>query len=272
MTSYLVDRWAFGIAGNDDITAGDILFISEDEGIINELTDANQFSRPVVLLTSKRGDSLVMKAAREFEKLGGWCQLVFKPSGPVRLEDAFRAAVAWMGTGVVRSSPSSSTDSNHTPFHTHHGSSSESTSLTDASTDSPIATPPQQYALLAGPSSPGLARRHSDIHDAAPRPSFGTRSSTFSYALTDLQHDDERQSPFEDLTPKAETSDNVCLGQALVAIEEKGSVILESVIGSTSPDRKFVVLVIDDNVINRNLLAHWLKKRVRVSFLQWGKC
>lgn len=261
MVSYLVDRWAFGVTENDDITAGDVLFINEDFRIINDLTASSQFGRPIVLLTSKRGDPHVMGATTEFERLGGWCRLVFKPSGPVRLEDAFRAAVARME--VFGRSPPSSVNYSSISSGTTLAPSSHPTSIGGSPRASPMASIPRDQPLLPTqpPSSPS-ARRHSEKHDPKQRPTLGTRSSTSSYYST---NEYEVISPLTEIVPEAGANEVARPTPSMVTIAENGSVILQSVIGSTRPERKLVVLLVDDNVINRNLLAHWLKRRVRAS-------
>jgi len=44
-------------------------------------------------------------------------------------------------------------------------------------------------------------------------------------------------------------------------VADDGSVMLKSAVGTTNAERKIVVLLVDDNAINRGLLAHWLRKR-----------
>ena len=52
---------------------------------------------------------------------------------------------------------------------------------------------------------------------------------------------------------------------SIIAITDDGSVLLESAIGTIESDHNLVVLLVDDNKVNRNLMGHWLSKRVHSS-------
>lgn len=263
MVNYLVDWWAFGVVGDEDITAGDILFINEDIAIINDLTAARQFNRPVVLLTSRRGDESVMAATNEFEKFGGWCRIVFKPSGPIRLEHAFRTAASKLD--VLRRSPPSSAGYSSLSFRTAPSTASHSGSATA----SPINTPRDEGDLHLTPTPMSvLTRRRSEEVEAKHRPPLGTRSST--YTSTTLRQESQPPLPLEDDEIAEPGPSGSSPPQTLVTIAEDGSVMLKSVLGTTTPERRLVVLLVDDNSINRNLLGHWLRKRVRCS--GWSSC
>lgn len=136
MSSYLVDWWGFIIVKGDDAAIGDILLVNEDISVIRQLTDAHAL-RPVVLLSSARGDATVLSAVDRCERSGGWCRIVFKPSGPVRLAEAFQAA-AKRGYTTRQSSPytTSSGFSTSTSYYSTQSYFSEPSAWSEAGTGS----------------------------------------------------------------------------------------------------------------------------------------
>ncbi|KAG9029587.1 His Kinase A domain containing protein [Tulasnella sp. JGI-2019a] len=249
MNSYLVNWWGFTISEDQDGIYGDILLVNEDAAVIEELIAGREFMRPVVLLSAARGDAQVVAAMNMFEQLGGWCRLVFKPSGPVRLGDAFTTAVSKLD--VMRGSPASSASGS---YHSIEGRLPDEGyfGIPFASTfRGPL---PVKSSLLSSINR----RRSADHHEQEFRPMMVHQNSAFATPtprtglLAALTND--TGSPRQLYSHPSNSVSTLDLG-------EDGSVMLKSVVGSTDANRKPIVLIVDDNVVNRNLLAHWLNKR-----------
>ncbi|KIO34286.1 hypothetical protein M407DRAFT_218406 [Tulasnella calospora MUT 4182] len=189
MIGYLVDWWGFRVTPEDEDDLGDILFINEDVSMVSDLTAARDFSRPVIFLHSSRGDAEVMAAVGAFERLGGWCRLVFKPKGPTKLEEAFRTA----------------------------------------------------------------------HRESTPRPPLGQRSST--YTATGLKNEYLPDTPRALATIGSDSVTASPSESSTVEITPNGSVMLRSLVGNVDPDWKPVVLLVDDNYVNRKVLSSWLNKK-----------
>ncbi|KAG8864828.1 His Kinase A domain containing protein [Tulasnella sp. 330] len=266
MKSYLTDWWGFTISEDKDGIYGDILFVNEDHTVLEELTAAQESVRPVILLSAGRGNQHVATAIKKFERLGGWCRLVFKPSGPVRLGEAFSTAAQKLNASrTCSSSPASHTSSSYYSPHEHSnpGGSDTDDYFGNLSTTASSREPLQRLAKLHLPSS--LNRRRSEGNRASiPRPLIGHRSSTFT-PPTPLGAEFDSISRTPSTTGLSDASVQLYSdpekASSTVELAEDGSVMLKSVVGSSDMQGKHVVLVVDDNVVNRNLLAHWLNKR-----------
>ncbi|KAG9010965.1 His Kinase A domain containing protein [Tulasnella sp. JGI-2019a] len=271
MKSYLMDWWGFSVSEDADSIDGDILLVNEDHEVLLELTAAKELVRPVILLSAARGDARLTTAVNNFERLGGWCRIVFKPSGPVRLEEAFTTAVYKMVS--LRRSPAPSTSGHTTGSYQTAQEWQLGNDLDIESqfeelymTAPPSPKDPVKRVAHSNPPSVLTRRRSEEHHERAPRPSLGTRSST--YTGTPLRtgfaaNPPKGPSSIPDPTPRAESplDPQSDISTPTLPIAEDGSVMLKSVIGTSDAARKSVVLVVDDNVVNRNLLAHWLNKR-----------
>ncbi|KAG9029586.1 His Kinase A domain containing protein [Tulasnella sp. JGI-2019a] len=261
MNNYLVDWWGFTISGDQDGIYGEILLVNEDAAVIEELIAGREFMRPVVLLSAARGDSRVAAAIAMFERLGGWCRLVFKPSGPVRLGEAFSTAVHQLD--MLRASPASSASCTSGSYRSVEECAPHSDSEAHGYFDNTSILVPSKalvQRLVRSNLPSSLNRLRSEEHrERVPHHSTGHRSS--NHATTPLRNElpaapitDGTGTPLQFYShPEGSVS--------TLDIGEDGSVMLKSVVGSASASSKPKVLVVDDNVINRNLLAHWLSKR-----------
>jgi hypothetical protein len=91
IATVLTDWW--GVTLVDDAYRAEVLLVNEDVQILSNLVSQQEFSRPVILLTSARGDQRTMSIVRSFERSGGFCRLLFKPGGPSRLFNALQECV-----------------------------------------------------------------------------------------------------------------------------------------------------------------------------------
>jgi len=279
---YLTDWWGFTTLHGEE-PLGDIILIHEDFDFIKELAAQKVTHRPVVLLSSARGDAQMMAAVSSFEKMGGMCRIVFKPCGPTRTKEALRAAIRMLESPRGRpSSPETSMTYGSRP-RVQPGEStvglgmgsddlnrdSDSYSYYDGASLPPSPRLGAEWRSNSGQhlssmGSPAMLtrRRSEETHDSRvlQRPSMMPRSST--YHSTNLR--DEQESA---LTEMASSSEDLTVpsspGSTYSLADGSGSMMLKSAAGSMDVEaNKPSVLLVDDNRVNRNLLAQWLRKKV----------
>ena len=96
LENYLQTWWGLQIVPASGDTLGDILVLNEDTRLITQASAAKDISRPFVLLTSSRADAETMATVTAFDRLGGFCRLVSKPTGPSRLRQVLKACVHYL--------------------------------------------------------------------------------------------------------------------------------------------------------------------------------
>ncbi|KAF8606662.1 hypothetical protein BDV93DRAFT_553820 [Ceratobasidium sp. AG-I] len=222
VSTVLKDWW--GVSLTDNVNGAGVLLVNEDVQVLSDLVMNQEFSKPVILLTSARGDQRMMSIVKSFERSGGFCRLIFKPGGPSRLFAAlgecneFRAG-NFHNLSDVHNSPNSPGSPSLSDSRTNSQTNDSTTGLT--SNGSPSAQRELGFSQQS-PHSPFSEESHCE-RESGTSPSLGDFST--------------------------------------VPLADEGSVMLESVAGTLSAIRKPRVLVVEDNPINRNLLSHWLKKR-----------
>lgn len=255
--NYLVDWWGFRVTPEAEDDLGDILLINEDVSMVSGLTAARDFGRPVVFMHWSRGDPEVMAIISAFERLGGWCRLIFKPKGPTKLEEAFRTAVSKMEG--LRQSPSSPASQRSLSFRTAQEGSESDRDSAYSTPISPRDSPQGIWQHLAQ-TPVSLARRHSEDHrESTPRPALGQRSSTYAGTILKNEYSSDTPTASRDGgidSPLASSSES-----SMVEITSNGSVMLRSIVGKVDQDWKPVVLLVDDNHVNRKVLSSWLNKK-----------
>ncbi|KAG8733967.1 His Kinase A domain containing protein [Ceratobasidium sp. 423] len=224
ISTVLTVWWNVSIVDNPD--RADVLLVNEDIQILSGLVSQQEYSKPVILFTSSRGDQRIMSVVKNFERSGGFCRLIFKPGGPSRLFAALKDCKkfrdgelsSWTGVQALPNSPGS---------------------------------PPS--------SEPGT-RRSSQHMASSPRQS---RDSLLSMRGLDFTHS---AAPFHETMLPKPPDDKPRLSRSLsdfqtVPLADEGSVMLESATGTLGSIKKPRVLVVEDNPINRNILAIWLRKK-----------
>ncbi len=111
VTHYLVSWWDFQITPPGPL--GDIVIANEDLSALQLAIEQREISRSFILLTVHRGERHLTATVTEFERLGGFCRILYKPGGPSRLRHALRLCIHALKISR-RSSP--------TPEITHHPS------------------------------------------------------------------------------------------------------------------------------------------------------
>ena len=92
-TRYLTEWWGVRVLEPEDESDTDLIIINESLALFRSWVQRRQIQQPVVLLISTRRDLDVCKLSiAEFENSGGVCEVMFKPSGPVRLHCALMRA------------------------------------------------------------------------------------------------------------------------------------------------------------------------------------
>ena len=91
-TRYLAEWWGVRVLEPEESDA-DLIIINESLTLFQSRVQRRQIQQPIVLLMSTRRDLDVCKSSiAEFENSGGVCEVMFKPSGPVRLHCALMRA------------------------------------------------------------------------------------------------------------------------------------------------------------------------------------
>jgi hypothetical protein len=295
LSTYVL-TWGLAISEYADVS-GDIVILNGDVAPIAAATAAHDPRRPFVILTGERGSAALEHAIAEYERVGGFARLVYKPGGPSRIRAALKLCL-------------------HT---LHMAQRPRVSSLRDTASAPP---PPPMYIAE-------LARRHSEDKTrllVGKRPLLGPRALTMEGTIPTWEHpasvpeEDSMDSynpapepePTSTPTPKSEptpdpmTTTTPALQRAhtsaplrtpapllrhshsgssessaeasdaggdtsvdaddddtvtLVPIAGGGSVLRASMTSHTRPGT-LRVLVIEDNSILRNLLIKWLRTKV----------
>jgi len=213
--NYLTTWWGFEVV--DD---GDIVILNDDRAPVVAATERRDTSRPFIFLSAARGDPTIMSIASEYERIGGFCRILYKPGGPSRLRVILKLCVHALKISQSRS-PS--------PITTWNGD------MGHGSTNA-------KERSVSGSSIP---RRNSDATYIRSRPGMTPRSST-AHPLPMVQQ----------LLPSAsESVETADLDTPVPTITlGSGGTLLKSSVGTLDSERRFRVLVVEDNGILRNLL------------------
>ncbi|OJT04860.1 Sensor histidine kinase AruS [Trametes pubescens] len=240
LKQYIESDWGFTLT--DDDSAGDIVIVNEDPTPVTAAIEAKDAARPFIILSSARGDPRLMAIVNEYEHIGGFCRIVYKPVGPCRLVSALKLSLHALNIGQApRPTPSL-----HQPAHRPESPSrSSSFDLPEgghfAGKYSEEATGDSTSAFLQ---RPPLGPRAVTAHPLA---SWAHMPSTAEQDESELES--APNSPQMSPIPSSSTI-SVGMGGTLL----KSSV--NTVIEPNGPPR---VLVVEDNSILRNLLVKWLR-------------
>lgn len=90
--SYL-QWWSFMVLSEESEQLGDVIVTDEEGSILNDLMARNDYDRGVLILSTSRV-TRPSQAMSDYQKGGGFVQMVFKPVGPERLQGALRACIS----------------------------------------------------------------------------------------------------------------------------------------------------------------------------------
>jgi len=226
--TYLTTWWGFQI-----VDGGDIVLLNEETQPIVSATEARDVSRPFILLSSARDSPLIMSIASDHERIGGFCRILYKPSGPSRLRAILKLSIHAMAISKSRSRVSSV-----------------------ASNIDPLAASPIDERSLRSSSS-GIFRRNSEeAHSRRTnRPVLYTRATTTNVIPSSFRLASTVGDVAESLDP---LDSDTSVPTISVGI---GGILLKASIGSFKSERRFRILVVEDNSILRNLLLKWLSNK-----------
>ncbi|KAF9484335.1 hypothetical protein BDN70DRAFT_910722 [Pholiota conissans] len=77
---YLTSWWGFKV-----VEEGDIVILNDDPSPIASAIQQQDTRRCFILLSSAQGNTAIMATATEYDKIGGFCRILYKPGGPNRL-------------------------------------------------------------------------------------------------------------------------------------------------------------------------------------------
>ncbi|KAJ6631019.1 hypothetical protein B0H10DRAFT_1980407 [Mycena sp. CBHHK59/15] len=228
--SYLVSWWGFDIRPSDE-AFGEIVILNEDVELVKVATAERDTSRPFIVFSTLRGNPGVMSTAAEHERIGGFCRLIYKPGGPLRLHPLLKLCLHTIRIG--RSSGSS-------PHGEEHDVDKPAVVIAHVSRRNSS----EESTSWLTPKRPLMSPRSATAH---PLSSLSWR------ALASMAEKDEQTR-----TPPAAAEEGV-----MPTIDiGTGGTLLRSSVGTISSDkRRFRVLVVEDNSILRNLLVKWLTTR-----------
>lgn len=224
LRTYLTSWWGLEIATGHDY--GDIIILNDDPAPISAATDRRDTSRPFIILSAARGNPTIMAIASEHERIGGFCRILYKPGGPSRLRSILKLCLHALKIGS-RS----------------RGSSPEAKYTGGV----------QQYLPMGDDKErggSGIPRRNSEENHSwsrkhPSRPPMSPRSSTASPAMSSWHTlSSIAQGKTSEPDPVLPT----------ISIGTGGSLLKSSVGTVDTSERRFRVLVVEDNSILRNLL------------------
>ncbi|KAJ2922862.1 hypothetical protein H1R20_g14244, partial [Candolleomyces eurysporus] len=236
---YVTEWW--GLRIEEGPGRGEIVIVNEDIGPLIDAVERRDISRPFVILWGARGNPSILSVTGEYEKMGGFCRILYKPGGPTRLRTMLKLCIHAWKIGPGRQGPGV------------QGRRSSARGEAD------------RYSSAAW-------RRNSDETykpariNAGARPSMHPRSMTVapSSIPSNLRNNvvSERDEELDQDTPVTTTTLDPVL--ATISVGSGGS-LLKSAVQSPETtvitDRKTRVLVVEDNTILRNLLIKWLAKK-----------
>jgi hypothetical protein len=226
LRTYLTSWWGLEIASGHDY--GDIIILNDDPTPISAATERRDTSRPFIILSAVRGNPTIMAIASDHERIGGFCRILYKPGGPSRLRSIIKLCLHALKIGSR--SRGASPQGRHTV--------TEGTKYLPMSVEKDRST---------GSSIPrrNSEESHTWSRKYPSRPPMSPRSSTASPATTSWH---SLSSIAQGKTPD---SDPVV---PTISIGSGGSLLKSSVGTIDTRERRFRVLVVEDNSILRNLL------------------
>jgi hypothetical protein len=241
---YVVDWWGCSLAPTDD--AGHVAIVNEDTAPVVDALRRRDSTRPFVILTTSRGDDHLMGIVNEYERIGGFCRVLYKPGGPSRLRAMLKLCL-------------------HALKISRH-STPKLTTADGAVAHIPGDSPPVPFELSGehGSAPAPVTRRYSEDQPAAGtsalmRPGMGPRSITVHPAGTWSDLPPEPGEPYDPYDydgngrRRARSSSQASPLSPTIAVG-MGATLLKSSLGSLGARKGARVLVVEDNNILRNLL------------------
>ena len=227
LVGYVQTWWNLVVLPDGSDELGDIVIVNEDPSYVADAAASKDVSRPMILLSSVRGDPRLMSVVTVFERVGGFCRVLYKPGGPSRLHAVLKLCISSLLIGQRSRVPSLRGGLTHT----------------QAEEAVPF--------IVNGP------KRHNSALDSHvdPRPTLGPRSITIESRLATTSGDVPRRGmrppPMKPTRTPSPTMDG--RNSPTVAVGT-GGILLKSSIGTVDSALRARVLVVEDNRILRDLL------------------
>jgi hypothetical protein len=240
LSSYLVTWWGFVVQPND--TSGDIVIINEDPTPVQVATRYRDISRPFIVLSASRGDAKLLAIANDHERIGGFCRVLYKPGGPSRLQSALKICLNILkirskkDSSPTRGDPAELLSPSGLEIepsaHQPHGWVAESSMPRDS----------KETGLVSHTKDPILTTQ---LVDAT-----GPDKASSSVLPSAPKLQEPMESPKQDFASDSQTS-----GSPTIPIGSGGSLLKSSVGIVNAKDRRYRVLIVEDNSILRNLMC-----------------
>jgi CheY-like chemotaxis protein len=226
LRTYLTTWWGFKV-----VDEGDIVITNDDPAPIIAATEQRDTSRSFIMLSAARGSPLIMSIASEHERIGGFCRILYKPGGPSRLSVVLKLCVHALKIGKSRGA---------SPLGFTNGGGDSTRGSVDGKERSAIGSSlPRRNSLEA----------HVRSRAGLKRPVMSSRSST-AHPVSSWRSSLPASEPAEVTDQKIHVP---------TTSPVSGGTLLKSSLFTLHPEeRRFRVLVVEDNNILRNLLIKWL--------------
>ncbi|TFY82873.1 hypothetical protein EWM64_g1139 [Hericium alpestre] len=249
---YLTAWWGFQIAPEG--TTGHVVIINEDLGSLQQAIDQRDSSRPYIVLTTARGSERLVTTVSDYERIGGFCRVLYKPGGASRLRVLLKLCLHALQIG--RHSPAIG------------GAPSMAGSPSHQNVTFPQSV---KYLNSQAPAAPAVARRNSEESSGqgppSRRPLMGPRSITVHPVASWTTMTTTSEGDEEELTPSTASmlrtrslSHTYNMSSPTIAVGSGGTLLKTSINSVESKDR-IRVLVVEDNSVLRNLLVRWLQSK-----------
>ncbi|EGO24662.1 Fph type histidine kinase [Serpula lacrymans var. lacrymans S7.9] len=229
--TYLTSWWGFKVQP-DGSALGDIVIINEDPTLVQNSTQRMERDHMFILLSSSRGSPRIMGICGAYERIGGFCRILYKPGGPSRLRSALKHLLRAKQRRQKRSS----------------------SFISDNASDDSMST----MFTEESPRPDGSSRQNSGEHSAA---TSLDRDLTIVAPIPGYPEFDSFDSgPNTVVDPRNSTAQRN-LKNSTVTVGAGGTLLKSSIGSLHSMERRFRMLIVEDNSILRNLLAKWLSKK-----------
>ncbi|KAF7327444.1 Histidine kinase [Mycena kentingensis (nom. inval.)] len=220
--TYAASWWGFEVRPARK-PLGDIVILNEDVELVKKATAERDIARPFIILSTLHGNPTILATVADYENIGGFCRVIYKPGGPSRLYALLKLALH-----AVKIEHSSAP-----PSRAEEGTQAEVLSSFGLSGN--VIRRNSHESGLSTISRPLMSPRASTIHPIS--------SASWRRRVPSIE---ERDSP----PPESEDSNTITIGVGT---------LLKASVGTVNPDqRRFRVLVVEDNNVLRMLLIKWL--------------
>lgn len=228
LVGYLQTWWNLVVLPDGSDELGDVIIVNEDPSYVAEAVANKEIARPMILLSSVRGDPHLMSIVTDFENVGGFCRVLYKPGGPSRLHSGLKLCIRSLLIGQRSRVPSMRGNLSRTQME-------------------------RVVPFMAN----GPKRHNSDLDNSSgSRPPLGPRSITLEPRLETILGSTPKammQTPSPD-SPRTPSPGSDGRNSPTVAVGT-GGILLKSSIGTVdSSTLRARVLVVEDNRILRDLL------------------